>query len=175
MQNLRRLLMAVFWALVVVLALEFIRRKGAQIYTGPLGLCLLVVVVGFTLFLLWVLLFIRRHGARLRVINDRLRPLPDDQLIEIMRTPTHPDSQFALVELMRRGVNARPTKDQLFGMLTSGNPGLCGTAMTNLGMFYPEFSLPEGSSNLDPPEVWRSRIDAFQRGSGTSQKPPAES
>jgi hypothetical protein len=43
---------------------------------------------------------------------------------------------------------------RVFGMLTSGDPTLCGHAMANLQVFYPELSLPDGSSNLDPPELW---------------------
>jgi hypothetical protein len=164
MRNIRRQILAVGLILAVAFGVEIVVQKRAQILSSPLGICLLVVVVGFTLFLLRMFMFMRRHRAHVRAITDRLRPLSNDQLIEIMRTPTHRDSQFALVELMKRGVDARPTKEQLFGMLTSGNPNLCGTAMTNLGMFYPEFSLPEGSSNLDPPEVWRTRIEAFQDG-----------
>jgi hypothetical protein len=163
MRSFRTEILVAFVVLVVATVSEFVFHERARIFTGPLGLCLLVVVVGFALFLLQLWLLIRRHRARVRAIKNRLSPLSNEQLTEIMRTPTHPDSQFALVELMKRGVDAKPTKDQLFDMLTSGNPRLCGTAMTHLGIFYPELTLPEGSSNLDSPEVWRSRVDEFRR------------
>ncbi|HVM62256.1 MAG TPA: hypothetical protein VMV72_15460 [Verrucomicrobiae bacterium] len=128
-----------------------------------LALCALVVVALIAWFIIHLAITVRRAKVRLNAVRERLRPLPDTQLIEIMRTPTHPDSQFALAELMRRGVDARPTKDQLFDMLTSGNPALCGQAMTNLQVFYPELPIPDGASNLDPPDLWRSRIEAFRQ------------
>ena len=118
-----------------------------------------MVVVSIALFMLRV---VRRTKSRLDSIQERLGPLSDEQLFEIMRTPTHRDSQFALVELRRRGVDARPTKDQLFGMLTSGNPTLCAHAMANLQVFYPELVIPNGASNQDPPEMWKSRVEEFR-------------
>jgi hypothetical protein len=134
-----------------------------QDFTGPLELCALVVVVGVTLFILRIVLGIRRFKRHLHGVDERLKPLSDEQLFEIMRTPTHRDSQFALAELRRRGVDARPTKEQLFGMLTSGSPILCGHAMANLQIFYPELVIPDGASNRDAPELWQSRIEAFRR------------
>ena len=107
----------------------------------------LVAFAGIALFILRLVVRIRRTRARVRVIQERLRPLSNEQLTEIMRTPKHPDSQFALVELMKRGSAARPTKEQLFSMLASGNPKLCGDAMANLQTFYPEVVIPEGASN----------------------------
>jgi hypothetical protein len=139
----------------------FALQGWGGIFAG-VGLCALVAIAIIALFILRV---IRRTRLRLDSIQQRLGALSDDQLFEIMRTPTHPDSQFALAELMRRGVDARPTKDQLFGMLTSGNSVLCGHAMANLQVFYPELVIPNGASNLDPPDLWRSRIEVF-RGRG---------
>jgi hypothetical protein len=124
-------------------------------------LCALVLVLGIASFTLRLVLLIRGSGERRRRIQARVGALATEQLREIMRTPTHPDSQFALAELMRRGVDTRPSKEQLFGMLTSGNPTVCGHAMANLQVFYPELSLPDESSNLDPPDLWQSRVEAF--------------
>ena len=128
------------------------------IFAG-IGLCAILVVAGIALFIFRVF---RRTKARLDNIQRRLGPLSNDRLFEIMRTPTHPDSQFALVELKRRGVDARPTKDQLFAMLTSGNPSLCAHAMANLQVFYPELVIPNGASNQDPSEMWKSRVEQFR-------------
>ena len=122
----------------------------------------LVVLAGIAWIILRVIVRMRRTRGRVRVIEERLRPLSNEQLTEIMRTPKHPDSQFALVELMKRGVDARPTKELLFGMLKSGNPMLCGDAMANLQMFYPEVVIPEGASNLDTAELWRSRVETLR-------------
>ncbi len=123
----------------------------------------LVVLAGIAWFILGVIVRLQRTRGRVRIIQERLRPLSNEQLTEIMRTPKHPDSQFALVELMKRGVDARPTKEQLFGMLTSGNPKLCGDAIANLQIFYPEVVIPEGASNLDTVEVWQSRVEVLRQ------------
>ena len=136
---------------------------AVQDFARPLELCALIVVIGAALFILRIVLGVCHFKARLHRMRERMRLLSEEQLAEIMRTPTHPDSQFALAELMRRGVDARPTKDQLFGMLASGNPVLCGHAMANLQIFYPKLVIPDGASNRDSPELWRSRIEAFQR------------
>ncbi|PWU17421.1 MAG: hypothetical protein C5B50_11395 [Verrucomicrobia bacterium] len=129
----------------------------------PLALCAVVVALAITVFVLRLVLGILGFKSRLHRIRARMNALSPEQLRELMQNPTHPDSQFALAELMRRGVDARPTKDQLFSMLTSGNPRLCGDAMANLQVFYPGLSLPEGASNLDTPELWESRVEAFRR------------
>jgi hypothetical protein len=151
-------LMVAFAALVVSVVAGFGIWKWPGIFVWPLALCALVVIW----FILHLVVTIRRARVRLNSIRERIRPLSQEKLFEIMRTPTHPDSQFALAELMRRGVDARPTKEQLFGMLTSGNPVLCGHAMANLQIFYPELIIPDGASNLDPPTLWQSRIEAFR-------------
>jgi hypothetical protein len=141
----------------------FAVKGWSGLFLWPLTFCALVVVLVIGGFVFGLVVRIRRRRTQMRRIQDRLRPLTTEQLSEIMRTPAHPDSQFALVELMRRGADARPTKDQLFGMLTSGNSVQCGHAMANLQIFYPELSIPDGASNLDPPEMWQSRIEVFRR------------
>ncbi len=125
-----------------------------------LALCLLAVIIAFALYIMLVYL---RAKSRINRIYARLQPLSDEQLSEITRNPTHPDSQFALVELMRRGVDVPPPKDQLFDMLTSGDPTVCGNALVNLQMFYPEIVIPNGASNHDTPEMWKSRVEEFRR------------
>jgi hypothetical protein len=100
----------------------------------------------------------------MRRVYARIGALSTDDLQGLMQTPKHPDSQFALAELMRRGVDARPTKEQLFSMLTSGDPWLCMHAMTNLEVFYPELPIPEGATNLDAPDVWQARVELLRGG-----------
>jgi hypothetical protein len=124
-------------------------------------LVLILLLVGVSL--LEFICSILRTQKRIRLIRARVGALSTERLREIMQTPTHPDSQFALAELMWRGVDTRPSQEQLFGMLTSGNPVLCGQAMVNLQVFYPEFSLPEEASNQDSPELWQKRVEAFRR------------
>lgn len=156
-------LVSAFAVLAVSAGAGFAVKGWIGIFAWPLALCALIAVVGIAWFILHLAFLILRDRVRWRRIRARIRPLSTEQLREIMQTPTHPDSQFALAELMRRGVPARPTKDQLFAMLTSGNPVLCGHAMANLQIFYPELALPKGSSNLDPPELWQSRVETFRR------------
>jgi hypothetical protein len=163
MRSNRGKLTIVVIALAASAAAGFAVQGWGGFFLWPLALGALVVVLGLVWFVLALVVRVRRRRMYMRSLGARLRPLTTEQLTELMRTPTHPDSQFALAELMRRGVAARPTKDQLFGMLTSGNHVLCGHAMANLQIFYPELSLPTGASNLDPPELWKTRIDAFQR------------
>ena len=151
-------------AALAVCAVAGIAVKGwSGLFLWPLAFCALVVVLIIGGFVFSLVVRIRRRRTQMRRVWDRLRPLTTEQLWEIMRTPAHPDSQFALAELMRRGTGARPTKDQLFGMLTSGNSVQCGHAMANLQIFYPELSIPDGASNLDPPGLWQSRIEVFRR------------
>ncbi len=127
-----------------------------------LAVCALLVLIAIALLMLRVFIQLRRRRSVVGVIRERVKSLTNDQLTELMRTPAHSDSPFALAELMRRGVKTRPSKEQLFGMLTSGNPGQCGHAIVNLQMFYPELRLPKGLSNLDPPDSWRAWIESVR-------------
>lgn len=152
---------------VAALAASAVTGLVVQGWTGmflwPLTLLGIFLVLGILGLVLDVVVSVCRVRTRTRRIEARLRLLPDEQLCELMRTPTHPDSQFAMIELMRRGVEARPTKEQVFSMLTSGNSNQCIDAMTILEVFYPELSIPEGASNIDPPEMWQPRVQAMRR------------
>jgi hypothetical protein len=150
-------------ALAVSSVAGFATRGWRGALAWPAMLCALGLVTGIAAFILRLVRFTLGARGRIRRIQARVGALSTEQLREIMQTPTHPDSQFALAELMRRGVDARPSREQLFGMLTSGNPTLCGHAMANLQVFYPELCLPDGVSNLDPPELWQPRVEAFRR------------
>jgi hypothetical protein len=163
MQRINRKLIVAGLALAASSVAGFAVKGWSGLFLWPLALCALVVVLVICASAFGLVVRIRRRRTQMRRVWDRLRPLTTEQLSEIMRTPAHPDSQFAQVELMRRGANARPTKDQLFSMLTSGNSVQCGHAMANLQTFYPELSIPDGASNLDPPEIWQSRIEVFRR------------
>lgn len=141
----------------------FVTRGWRGSLAWPAMLCGLCLAAGIAAFTLRLVLFTVGASGRIHSIRARVRALSTEQVREIMQTPTHPDSQFALAELMRRGVDARPSKEQLFSMLTSGNPTLCGHAMANLQVFYPELYLPDGASNLDSPELWQPRVEVFRR------------
>jgi hypothetical protein len=134
------------------------------IFLWPLALCGIAIDVLVVWFVLDLVITCFRYQSRVRSIQARVRPLTADQLSELISAPSHPDSAFARAELMRRGLDARPPKEQLFGMLTSGNSAQCGQAMTYMQIFYPEMcaQIAKGSSNLDSPESWQSRIAALR-------------
>lgn len=150
--------------LAAVTGAGFAVHGWAGIVLWPLGLCGLVLVLGIALFVINVVVTFVRHNNEMSRMWARICPLPTEQLRDLCANPSHGDSAFARVELMRRGQDARPSKEQLFEMLTSGNTILCGQAMSYASMFYPELRdlVADGSSNQDPPEVWQSRVAAVR-------------
>lgn len=158
--------MVVVAALAACAVAGYVFQGWGGLLLWPLAVCMLLVLFFVVGFVLMLGASIRRRRGYVQRVEARLQPLTTEQLTEIMRNPAHPDSQFALVELMRRGSDARPTQEQLFGMLTSGNSVLCGHAMANLQIFYPELDIPMGASNLDSPAVWQTRIEAFRKAGG---------
>jgi hypothetical protein len=151
-----------FVVLAAIAIVGFIVQGWFGALVWPLAFSVIFAAFSITGLAFNAITSVRRGRVRIMGIQARLLPLSTDQLCELMRTPGHPDSQFALIELMQRGIDVRPTKEQLFGLLTSGNPNLCMDAMTNLEIFYPELPIPEGASNLDSPKIWRSRVEAFR-------------
>jgi hypothetical protein len=146
-------------------AAGFAVQGWTGIFLWPLTLCALILLIGIALFLIDVFVTLIRKFAEASRIKARVRPLSNEQLRELCDSPSHRDSAFAMVELMRRGLDARPPREQLFSMFTSGNSVKCGQAMGYVHMFYPELLralMPMGSSNLDPPEVWRARVAAVR-------------
>ena len=89
--------------------------------------------------------------------------LPTERLREIAADPIDPDLGFAIGELERRGIEEKPSLQSLFGLLTSANSNRRGYGMSLLMALYPEVwsKVAVDSSNLDAPEVWRSRIAAL--------------
>ena len=160
----RRKQVIVAVCLAIAAAAGYIVQGSFGLLLWPLGFCGSVLLLAAGLFTLDVVITIVRHQARIRRIQARVRSMTSDQLRELLLTPSHQDSAFARIELMRRGVNARPPKEQLFGMLASGNSLLCGQAMTYMHMFYPKTHarIPSGSSNQDSREVWEARIASLR-------------
>jgi hypothetical protein len=100
-------------------------------------------------------------------LQRRLRAmaaLSTERLREIAADPTSQDLGFAIGELARRGVEAVPPLESLLGLLTSADSNRCGLGMSLLMACYPHVwsKFPGGSSNMDPAEVWRSRIAALE-------------
>jgi hypothetical protein len=153
-------------ALAVAAAAGYAVQGSLGLMLWPLELFGTFLVLAVAWFFVDLVITYARHRARINQIWSRVRPMKSEQLRELIKTPSHPDSGFARVELMKRGLDARPPKEQLFGMLTSGNAALCGQAITYLHIFYPELHAQLlGSSNLDAPELWQTRVAAL-RGAG---------
>jgi len=132
----------------------------------PAVLCSIVLWLGIGLFLIDLVLTIIRHQNEVSRIRARVRRLSNGQLRDLCANPSNRDSGMARVELMRRGEDGRPTKEQIFEMLTSGDAMVCGQAMGYVHMFYPELCdlMPKGSSNRDSAEVWGERVRAVRGG-----------
>ena len=154
--------------LIATLAVASSAGFGVQGWPGlflwPLALCVSVLLLAIGWFVIDLFVSYSRLSEEVGRIWARVHRLSNDELRDLIANPSHKDSGFARAELMQRGENARPTKEQLFGMLTSGNNMLCGQAMTYVHIFYPELRelVPTGSSNLDPPEVWQARVAAVK-------------
>ena len=115
----------------------------------------------------WLILWgIRSYiAARLR-FERRYRwvsKLSTEQPCMIASEPTSADLGVALMELDRRGVEARPSLESLLPLLTSPNQNRRGLGMSLLLGLYPSVlaRLPSGASNANAPEVWRERLAAL--------------
>jgi hypothetical protein len=134
------------------------------IFLWPIALCALALFLGIAVSVIDLLVTVIRHQNEVSRIRARVRRLSNDQLRGLCATPSSKESGFARVELMQRGQDARPPKEQLFSMLSSGDSVLCGQAMGFVQMFYPELGAltPIGSSNMDPREAWQARVAAMR-------------
>jgi hypothetical protein len=158
------------WTFIAIGLLAATAAAGAAVrgWTGallwPVLLCVTITLISVPLFILGVYASFRRRHSALSQAKQRLRALSTDELRGLIADPMQKDAALARVVLMERGVDARPPKEQLFAMLTSGNPTACAQAMVYMQVFYSEMfnRLPKGVSNLDPAETWQSRIAALR-------------
>jgi hypothetical protein len=80
--------------------------------------------------------------------------------------PTSFDLRLAIEELERRGVEARPSPEALFNLLTSGDDRQCLRGMLLFHAAYPACGGAPASecwSSEDPPEAWRARLARIPR------------
>ena len=149
-------------ALAASVAAGAFAQGWAGAFLWPAALCLVALLLGIVWLVLDLILTYSRHHANVQRIRAEVCPLSNEQLRALTLDHSNHASGFARAELMRRGQDARPPKEQLFQMLTSGNPNACGQAMVYVQVFYPELGeiVSTGSSNQDPPSVWESRIAA---------------
>src|SRR3954469_7359745 len=154
----------VFATLAIASAVGCAVQGWPGLFLWPVALCVSAMLLAIAWFVIDLFVTYSRHSAEVGRIKARVRRLSTDDLRNLIANPSHKDSGLGRVELMRRGEDARPSKEQLFGMLTSGNSMLCGQAMTYVSIFYPELRelVPMGSSNQDSPEVWQARVAAVR-------------
>src|SRR5262249_21776120 len=131
---------------------------------GWIGVVLGIIVGSVT----WVAVGLTRHyvAFRRRFLRQRQNAsnMSTDQLLRIAADPTSPDLGFAIGELDRRGIEALPSLESLFALVTSENSNRRGLGLSLLGACYPDLSakLPPGSSSMDAPEVWCTRVVALK-------------
>jgi hypothetical protein len=75
------------------------------------------------------------------------------------------DLRLAIEELERRGVDARPSPEALFDLLTSGDDRQCLRGMLLFHAAYPACGTPRSEVwwSGDSPEAWRARLARIPR------------
>jgi hypothetical protein len=119
------------------------------------------LLVGSVLWLiLWLIGKLTVTHMRTNKARRKLATYSTEQLRKMVAEPASPEVGFAIVELDRRGIEARPSLESLFPLLTSPD-----VSQRTLGMWLLDFVDPPidhhlliGASNSDSPEVWRERL-----------------
>jgi hypothetical protein len=111
--------------------------------------------------------------ARIRRRVERASRLSTEQLGRVAEDPTSPDLGFALSELGRRGIEARPSLESVLALLTSSQSNRRGLGLSLLHGLYPSVAakLPRGSANADGPDVWRERLAGLSEASEPDAAP----
>ena len=132
-------------------------------FGGCLGAIAGVAVGCIFAIVAWGAMYFQTRRRELQRRQRAVSALSTETLREIAADPTLPDLCFAIGELDRRGVEAGPSLQSLFSLLTSANSNHRGLGLSLLMAFYPQVwsKIPVGSSNMDAAEVWRSRIAAL--------------
>jgi hypothetical protein len=114
--------------------------------------------------IIWGAIYYQTVRVSLQRRQRAVSALATEWLREIAADPTSRDLGFAIGELARRGFEAGPSLESLFGLLTSADSNRRGHGMSLLMALYPHVwsKIPLGSSNMDTVEVWRSRIAALE-------------
>ncbi|MBC7784216.1 MAG: hypothetical protein H7144_10280 [Burkholderiales bacterium] len=110
----------------------------------------------------------RRRAVVSRLSTDDLTRLLDDpaRLRAHLADPTSYDLGIAIEELARRGIDARPSPEELLAMLTSADNRQYYRGVLLFHAAYPDYGAPppgDGWSSGDPPEAWRERVARIPR------------
>lgn len=144
---------------------------------GWLGAVLGFIVGPVAWTVLWAIGHYIVLRTRLRRRLEKVSKLSTEQLCRIAEEPTSPDLGFALSELDRRGIEARPSLESLLALLASSHSNRRGLGLSLLHSFYPSVAakLPRGSSNMDGPDIWRQRLAGLSDASEPSAAPDRSS
>jgi hypothetical protein len=136
------------------------------------------LVAGLLAWLALLVLWVVAYGVAFSRYLDRrrecMRRLSNEQLRQIASDPISRDLGFAIGELDRRGIDARPSLESLLALLTSSDSCRRGRGLSLLHGLYPsvlgQFGM--GCSSADAPEVWRARVAALR--DGTAEEGPRD-
>jgi len=133
-------------------------------FGGWLGATAGAVVGCGAAIIIWGTIYYQTLRLSLEHRQRAVSTLATERLRQIAADPTSPDLGFAIGELARRGVDAGPSLESLFSLLTSADSNRRGLGMSLLPALYPHvwLKIPLDSSNMDSAEVWRSRIAALE-------------
>ena len=140
---------------------------------GWLGVLLGLFAGAIAWTIVWAIAHYIVARARVQRRVEGAAKLSTEQLCRIAEVPTSPDLGFALSELDRRGIEARPSLDSVLALLTSSHSNRRGLGLTLLHALYPSVAakLPRGSSNADGPDVWRERLAGLSHPSESDAAP----
>jgi hypothetical protein len=115
---------------------------------------------------IWGFLYYVAVSTRLKRRLRDTAELSTERLLQLAVDPTAPNMAFAMSELKKRGIDARPSLESLCELLISPESNRRGLGMGLLFGMYPDFwaKIATGSSSNDSPEVWRSRLAAVRDG-----------
>jgi len=148
------------WAIIICISILGWHWGGwlGFIGGGAVGLVLAVVT--------WYAFYYLAFSRRLRRRHLEVSKLSTDVLKEIVANAKSPDLGFAMGELNKRGFDARPSVESLCSLLLAGDSNSRGFGMVLLQATYPDlwhrFVFAERWSNLDPPDVWRERVNRIR-------------
>jgi len=129
-----------------------------------LGMLAGIVLGGLGSVAIWAVVHYVALSSRLKRRMRDVRAMSTERLTELATDPTSRDMGFAMGELEKRGVEARPSFAAVCELLTAPDPNLRGQGMSLMFALYPEAfaRIGKGASSADSPEVWRERLAAAE-------------
>jgi hypothetical protein len=155
------------WFGITVLAVVVAIGVAGYLSLSWLGVLLFygtALAVAAALFLVGCYTYMFVGKRRLTRSLDRLAGLSVEELLAVMVDPSDADFRLAAVELMKRGVKARPAKERLLDLLASNVQRERARGLLLLRQYYNELQLPEEWSSMDSTDVWRERIQSLEHG-----------